>query len=147
MFPWKQADVKPRLKKPSSEAKFTNLRPIRNLSFSLTLAEQAVLCQMHDRLTTHKLYTKAQSSYRKFHSTETAHLWVKNDILLNMNWQHVTLLVLLDLIAAFNTVDHTTLLDRLYKDFGISGHVHSWFKSYLDNRFQSPSMAGHQSPK
>lgn len=59
MFPWKQADVKPRLKKPSLEAKFTNLRPIRNLSFALTLAEQAVLCQMHDRLTTHKLYTKA----------------------------------------------------------------------------------------
>ena len=57
-----------------------------------------------------------------------------------MNRQRVTLLVLLDLSAAFHTVDHGILLDRLYTDFGISGNVHSWFTSYLHDRFQSISI-------
>ena len=56
------------------------------------------------------LYPNAQSAYRVHHSTETALLKVKNDILLNMNKQHVTLLVLLDLSAAFDTVEHNILL-------------------------------------
>ena len=64
-----------------------------------------------------------QSSYRKYHSTEMALLKVKNDILMNMNNQEVTLLVLLDLSAAFDTVDHSILLKQLQEDFGISGTV------------------------
>ena len=59
-----------------------------------------------------------------------------------MKQQRVTLLVLLDLSAAFNTVDHIILLDRLYTDFGISGHVHSWFTSYLRDRSQFISING-----
>ena len=137
---WKLADVKPRLKKTGAEALFTNLRPISNLSFASKLTERAVFAQIHDHLITNKLYPKAQYAYREFHSTETALLRVKNDILLNMNQQRVTLLVLLDLSAAFDTVDHTVLLNRLSKDFGITGNVHSWFESYLHNRFQSVSI-------
>ena len=58
------------------------------------------------------LYPTLQSAYRKGHSTETALLKVQNDILMNMNCKHVTLLVLLDLSAAFDTVDHDILLAR-----------------------------------
>ena len=77
------------------------------------------------------LFPSLQSSYRKFHSTESALLKVKNDILLNMNRQHVTLLVLLDLSAAFDTIDHGQepirvmgschgiLLERLRSAFGV----------------------------
>ena len=54
-----------------------------------------------------------QHNYRAGHSIETALLKVQNDILLAMDRQHVTLLVLLDLSAAFNTVDHRVLLRRL----------------------------------
>ena len=61
------------------------------------------------------LYPIAQSAYRENHSTETALLKVKNDILVNMNKQHVTVLVLLDLSAAFDTVDHGILLEALKK--------------------------------
>ena len=121
-------------------ALFTNLRPISNLSFASKLTEKAVFAQIHKHLTTNKLYPKAQSAYREFHSTETALLRVKNDTLLNMNQQRVTLLVLLDLSAAFDTVDHTILLNCLSRDFGITGHVYSWFESYLHNRFQSVSI-------
>ena len=131
---WKLADVIPRLKKTGVDALFTNLRSLSNLSFPSKLTEKAVFAQIHEHLTTNKLYPKAQSAYREFHSTETALLRVKNDILLNMNQQRVTLLVLIDL-----TVDHTILLNRLSRDFGITGHVYSWFESYLHNRFQSVS--------
>ena len=77
-----------------------------------------------------------QSAYRKHHRTETALLKVKNDILLNMNRQHVTLLVFLDLSSAFDTVDHTILLKRLRMCFGISGTALFWFESYLSDRKQ-----------
>jgi hypothetical protein len=69
-------------------------------------------------------------------------LKVKNDILMNMNNQEVTLLVLLDLSAAFDTVDHSILLKRLQEDFGISGTVLSWFSSYLSGRSQKVVIDG-----
>ena len=86
-----------------------------------------------------------QSSYRKNYSTETALLRVKNDILLNMNKQHVTLLVLLDLSAAFDTVDHNVLLSRLHSKFGISGTALEWFRSYLNGRSQRVMVQGNLS--
>ena len=142
---WKHADVRPRLKKPKSEATFPNLRPISNLTFVSKLTERAVFNQTHNHLTLDCLYPKAQSSYREFHSTETALLRIKNDILMNLNKQHLTLLVLLDLIAAFDTVDHVMLLNRLNSNFGISGSVLSWFRPYLHNLSQSVSVNGETS--
>lgn len=80
------------------------------------------------------LYPANQSSYRKKYSTETALLRLKNDILFNMNKQHVTLLVLLDLSAAVDTVDHNVLLSRLHSKFPISGTALECFRSYLNGR-------------
>ena len=91
------------------------------------------------------LYPANQSSYRKNYSTETALLGLKNDILLNMNKQHVTLLVLLDLSAAFDTVDHNVLLSRLHSKFGISGTALEWFRSYLNGRSQRVTVQGNLS--
>ena len=65
-----------------------------------------------------------------------------NDILLKMNSQHVTLLVMLDLSAAFDTVNHMFLLERLQHDIGISGVPLQWFKSYLSNRSQRIAVQG-----
>ena len=84
----------------------------------------------------HDLFPDLQSAYRRNSSTETALLRVRNDILFNMNHQHVTLLVFLDLSAAFDTIDHLTLLDRLTHKFGIDGVVLEWFRSYLTDRSQ-----------
>ena len=69
-------------------------------------------------------------------------LKVMNDILLKMNSQHVTLLVMLDLSAAFDTVNHKILLERLQHDVGISGVPLQWFKSYLSNRSQRIAVQG-----
>ena len=107
---WKRAIIRPKLKNNSLDPIIPNYRPLSNLSLVSKLVEKASAAQVISHLTTQNLFPTTQSAYRQHHSTETALLWVKNDILLNMNRQHVTLLVLLDLSAAFDTVDHTILL-------------------------------------
>ena len=65
-----------------------------------------------------------------------------NDILLKMNSQHVTLLVVLHLSAAFDTFNHKILIERLQHDIGISRVPLQWFKSYLSNRSQRIAVQG-----
>ena len=86
------------------------------------------------------LYPVLQSAYRKYQSTEIAPLKVHNDILMNMDSQRLTLLVLLDQSAAFDTVDHDVLLNRFSTSFGVRGSALHWFPSYLSNRSQSVSF-------
>ena len=74
--------------------------------------------------------------YKQQHSTESALLKVNNDILMAMDEQHVTLLVLLDLSAAFYTIHHDKLIGSLESDLGITDNELAWFKSYLSDRFQ-----------
>ena len=61
---------------------------------------------------------------------------VKNDILMSVNQQHATLLVLVDLRAAFDTIHQDKLIQRLESDCGITGNALAWFRSYLLDRFQ-----------
>ena len=72
-----------------------------------------------------------QSTRRKFYSTETALLQIHNDILASNDAGKVTALTLLDLSAAFDTIDHIILLRRLDDWFGVTGKALDWFKSYL----------------
>ena len=81
--------------------------------------------------------TAFQSAYRKHHSTESALLNIHNGILLNMAKGSVTALTLLDLSAAFHTIDYTIILDRLNVHYGISELALGWFKSYLSGRTHS----------
>ena len=133
IFPdcWKEAVVIPLLKKLGLESLFKNLRPVSNLAYISKLTERAVFNQIYDHLVRSGLYPLLQSAYRRYHSSETALVKVANDMLLNMNSQRVTLLVLLDLSAAFDTVDNAILLKRLSTDFGIGGKALEWFSSYL----------------
>ena len=75
-----------------------------------------------------------QSGFREYHSTETALIKVVNDIRLNNDSGKSTVLVLLDLTAAFATVDHSVLLHRLEHCGGLHGIVISWLRSYLAHR-------------
>uniref|UniRef100_A0A669CXC1 Reverse transcriptase domain-containing protein n=1 Tax=Oreochromis niloticus TaxID=8128 RepID=A0A669CXC1_ORENI len=75
-----------------------------------------------------------QSSFRKLHSTETALLRVSSDILMAADSGEYTVLVLLDLSSAFDTVDHSIMINRLENLFGITGVVLKWFISYLSER-------------
>ena len=75
-------------------------------------------------------------------STETVLIKVVNDFLSALDEGKFSVLVLLDLSAAFDTIVHDVLLYRLHHVFGIQGIALSWFRSYLTNRFQSVSIQG-----
>ena len=100
-----------------------------------------------EHLVRSELYSTLQSAYRAGHSTETALLKVHNDLLLNMDHPRVTLLVLLDLSSAFDTVDHEVLVRRLEVTFGIADTALQWFRSYLAGRSQRVLLNGSFSEK
>ena len=131
----KEAIVRPVIKKqklPPDE--FSSFRPISNLTFLSKVVEKVVASQLTEHLEKNDLHEKFQSAYKKFHSVETALLRVHNDILQAIDKQSAVILVLLDLSAAFDTVDHNILLERLSSRYGINGKALRWFKSYLSDR-------------
>ena len=87
-------------------------------------------------LSSELLSNHVQSAYKRFHSTETAFHKIHNDIICNMDNGKVTALTLLYLSAAFATIGHSTLSERLHGHFGISGTIFHWFKSFISNRQQ-----------
>ena len=78
-----------------------------------------------------KLDEPLQSAYNPFHLTESALLCVHNDIFMQKDRCKVILLALLDLSAAFDTVNHDILIHRLKHDNGIEDSALDWFQSYL----------------
>ena len=144
---FKAAYITPLLKKPdldSSDAK--SYRPISNLSLIPKLLELLIARQLISYLTYHELLPKFQSAYRRGHSTDTAVLRVLSDILKAIDKGDLTALALLDLSAAFDTVDHQILLHRLQTSFGIRDQALMWFQSYLTSRLQHVRLGGSRFP-
>ena len=133
----KVAHVKPLIKKKGIEAVFKSFCPVGNLSYISKLVERFAADQVVDYVTQNGLGEKFQSAYSAAHSTKTALTLVRNDILLNMDNQRSTCLVLLNLSAAFDTLDHATLLNRLENRFKITGGALKWIQSYLLDRSQA----------
>ena len=143
IFPttFKTAVVKPLLKKRGlDQNNLKNFRPVSNLSFLSKVIEKVVLKQLFKYLNTHSLLSPNQSAYRPCHSTETALIKVTNDILLALDQGNVSLLTLLDLSAAFDTVDHEIMVKTLQLQFGITGKALSWLRSYMSDRTQFVSI-------
>ena len=132
----------PRLKKAGADsADVKNYRPISNLTF---IKFHVKSCRTAGLSATdyflrqpQAILPELQSAYRKHHSTETAVLKIVSDILQATDSGKVTVLGLLDMSAAFDTVDHAILLDRLHTSFGISGTVLSWIESFVTGRTQA----------
>ena len=134
---FKQALVRPLLKKPSLDQNMLkNYRPVSNLSFLSKLLERVVLLQLTDHVSRNDLLERNQSAYRQNYSTETALLHITNCLLESTDQGRVSILSLLDLSAAFDTIDHNILLERLHMTFGISGSALQWLRSYILDRFQ-----------
>ena len=144
---FKEALVIPLLKKKNLDIEFKNFRPISNLSFLSKILERIVIDQLSQHCDKHELNEKKQSAYRRGHSTETALLKVCDDILRGFENRQVTSLAMLDLSAAFDTVDHSIFLKRLSTDFGIEGRALEWMKSYLSGRSQQVLVNGTKSEK
>ena len=131
----RRAFVTPLIKKLILDCEiFKNYRPVSNLSFVSKLIERIVCVQLVDQLKENDLYEIFQSAYRQLHNTETALFRVQNDRLQAMDSEGGAILVLLDLSAAFDTIDHHNFLDLLNYSFGIRGDALRWFKSYLQDR-------------
>ena len=138
VFPdsFKMAHITPILKKSDLDPEcLNNYRPVSNLAFVSKVIEKVVVERLQIFLMENNLFEPMQSAYRSFHSTETAMLRVHDDIICALGSHQVVLMVLLDLSAAFDTVNHKILLNILHK-IGIGGTVLQWFSSYLTSRKQ-----------
>ena len=117
----KRVHVRPRLKKSSLDPEvLNNYRPVSNLPFVSKIIEKVVDARLENHL----------------RETETALIKIQSDILQALDNGRVAALVLLDLSAAFDTIDHSILTERLHKSFGISGDALTWIISYLRQRNQ-----------
>ena len=79
----------------------------------------------------HNLVPDLQSAYQKHYSMETSLIRLTNDILWSMERQYITSLAILDLSAAFETMDHNILLQILEQKFGFCEKALKWFQNYL----------------
>ena len=143
----KHALIKPTLKKHGLELEMKNYRPVSNLQFLSKVIESAVIEQYTEHLQTNKLTDNKQLAYKKYHSTETVLTKIHNDIMTNIGMGEITILVLLDLSAAFDTIDHEILISRLENSYGVKGTALKWFKSYMANRSQSVLVNNTESEK
>jgi len=127
---FKHAVVLPLLKKENMDpTQLSNYRLVSNLSFLSKLLEKAIAERLRQHLKEMDSIPKHQSAYRRGHSTETALPKVINDLLVSADRGEVTALCLLDLSAAFDTVDHQLLLTRPKERFGVIGKALDWYQS------------------
>ena len=115
---------------------YKNYRPVSNLIFLGKLIERVVDIRLRDHMEQNKLTTKEEYGYKKSHSTELLLTLVTNNLLEACDRNLPSVVLLLDLSAAFDTVDHDKLLGILETEIGISGNALRWFESFLRNRTQ-----------
>ena len=109
------------------------------------MIEHAVCNQLMDHAYKTGNLERLQSAYHSNHSTETALLKIKADILDNMDNQCVTGILLLDLSAAFNTVSKNLLINCLFYRFGVYDKAVGWIESYLLDRTQKVKISDTES--
>ena len=112
-----------------------NYRPISLLPVMSKIFEKVVFIQLYDYLIENKLLYDSQYGFRKLHSTELAALEFTDKINLNLDEGKLPLAIYLDLSKAFDTIDHSILINKL-KYYGVRGMSLYWFESYLSNRKQ-----------
>ena len=133
----KEALVLPLLKSANLDYNIWNsYRPISNLPFISKLTERIVASRLNEHMDLNNLHCNTQYGYKQYHSTETLLLKFMNDILVAIDNNSGVVVLLIDLSAAFDTVDHQILLKILHDEIGICGTALKWFHSFLTNRTQ-----------
>ena len=115
---------------------FKNYRPVSNLIYISKIIERIVDRRLQEHMVKYNLLVDKNYGYEKDHSTELLLLKVVNDLYESFDKNTPAVLVLLDLSAAFDTVDHDKLLEILEKEIGVTGVALEWFKSFLKGRTQ-----------
>ena len=108
-----------------------NYRPVNNLVFFSKLTERVVKRRTNVHMSVNALNSDNQFGYKIFHSTETMMLGVSDEVLMGFENNQCTIMVFLDLSAAFDTIDIDKLLEILHDEIGIRGAALKWFKSFL----------------
>ena len=122
-----------------------NYRPISVVPTIARIFEKLLYNQLYDYLTVNKILGDEQYGFRSLHSTAMALGKMSNQWSVNMDNGNLSAVVFLDIRTAFDTVDHTILLQKL-NCYGIQGDPVKLLESYLTNRMQCCSVNGHISP-
>ena len=133
--PWKIAEVVPIHKSGDSEDP-ANTRPVSLLPIVSKVCERSAHSQFTTFLNSNDIVHNLQSGNRKFHSTESALLHYTDELLKNMDDKKISVIVLLDMSKAFDSIRHDLMLCKLHK-LGVSDTACAWFKSYLSQRKQA----------
>jgi hypothetical protein len=142
----KDSVITPLLKKQGLDKEMlSNYRPVANILYLSKMIETNIAIQLNAHMDFNDLHIPYQSGYKPGHSCETLLLSINDDILKAFDSGKCTVYLLLDLSAAFDTVDHDRLLDILFYEIGIHGDALNWFKSYLFNRRQTVMINGKSS--
>ena len=121
--------------KAGDKTKLTNYRPISVLSFFSKVFERIMYNHLLDFIDKNHVIYQHQYGFRRKHSTQQAIITLVDRITNSLDKGDIVISVFLDLKKAFDTVDHPTLLNKLYA-YGIRGSVFNWLKSYLNERSQ-----------
>ena len=133
----KESVITPLLKKAGLDyEQFKNFRPVNTLLFLSKLTERVVLVRLNEHMSLNNLHESSQFGYKKFHSTETMILGLTDEVLRGFDENLVTVMIVVDLSAAFDTLDPEQLVQILRTDIGIEGVALKWFHSFLTNRTQ-----------
>ena len=137
IFPdhFEHACIRPLLKSPTADQDvMKNYRPISNLPFLSKGIEKCVYNQIMPYLMSNDLFGVFQSAYRPYHSCETALVAIHNDIETMLDSKLNVALLIFDLSAAFDIVNHQLLLKKLHFHYGFWNNVLAWFDLYLLGR-------------
>ena len=142
LFPssWKSGIITPVLKKGKCHSDYNSFRPITNTPFVAKILEKTVLNQLVPYLQTTNKYAKNNSAYTENMSTETLLCKIHSDIMTSFDSQSLTLMVLLDISAAFDTVNHSKIIHILQNRFNITAAPLALLSSYLKDRSQKVSI-------
>ena len=141
---FKQAVVALLVKKPNAKLEYKNCRPVSNLPYISKLLEKVIFFQLKEYKQENRFAEPIHTVCKHSHSAQTALLKAFNDFLTKMDDKELVFLTPLDLLAAFDTVDHHILVNRLRSCFGITEGGIKWIHSYLHGKTQKVIVNGRQ---
>jgi hypothetical protein len=131
---YKHAVITPIIKNSSLDSNdVKNYRPISNFPTLAKIIERVIARKVIDHLERNELFDQYQSAYRTHHSCETAVLSILNDIYAAADRREISIAALLDMSAAFDTVDHELLIMKL-ANINIIDDALNWIRTYLRDR-------------
>ena len=142
---WKSATVKPVYKGKGSPSDIKNYRPISLLPCASKIFEKLIFARIYEHITKNALLTDKQSGYRPGHNTQLQLIYLTNKLYKSLDAEQDFSIIYLDISRYFEKIWHDGLLAKCKKEFGISGSLFSWLKSYLGGRNQIVQTGGEKS--